>query len=145
MLVEHARDHSARCSDPGIDTVGRTPVSPLRLLLIDSDEAFLHTAWRELTERGRGLEIDTVRDGELALSAIRSGRYDVIVASPTLPGWDAMTVIEAARPLPARPHIIFLGDPSEQTKQEAATSGYLWLRKPVDWEALASTILTQGL
>ncbi|ACA16569.1 multi-sensor hybrid histidine kinase [Methylobacterium sp. 4-46] len=75
--------------------------APARLLLAE-DVAINRELGRVLLERG-GYHVDVVGDGDAALAAATTGRYDLVLLDMRLPGTDGFAVVREIRAL-AAPH-----------------------------------------
>jgi two-component system response regulator TctD len=72
-----------------------SPVSTLKVLLVEDDPTMRTTLQRALNRRG--MHVDGCDDGSRALAAWRAVSPDVVVLDLTLPGLDGLQVLEQAR------------------------------------------------
>src|SRR5512140_3939531 len=79
----------------GLIDAGFSPVSTLKVLLVEDDPTMRTTLQRALSRRG--MQVDGCDDGGRALAAWRAGSPDVVVLDLTLPGLDGLQVLEQAR------------------------------------------------
>jgi len=121
---------------------GQTPLSGLRALLVDDEEALRRPLGKYL--RRRGADVIEAGDGEAALAVLQDSEVDVIVADLRMPRMDGMemySALEATRPDLARRLVFLSGDLSE-----LSAAGRLQipndriLLKPVDLKTLEEAV-----
>ncbi len=115
-----------------------------RRVLVAEDHKINQVLIRAMLE-GAGYRVDIVSDGEDAISAVRRGRYDLVLMDIQMPRMDGMTAAGAIRALEgdaARTPIVALtanamsGDRAKYLS--AGMNGYV--SKPIDAERLFATI-----
>ena len=123
-----------------------TPLSGLRVLLVDDEEALRRPLGKYL--RRRGADVIEAGDGAAALAIIQDTEIQVIVADLRMPRMDGMemySALESARPELARRLLFLSGDLSE-----LASAGRLQipsdriLLKPVDLRVLEDAVQRMG-
>jgi DNA-binding response OmpR family regulator len=93
-----------------------------RILVIDDEQRIAAFVSRAL--RAHGLATETVRNGEDALAAIRSGRFALVVLDLKLPGVEGVDVLRVARDFERPPRVIILSALSDvATKVRCLESG----------------------
>lgn len=65
-------------------------------VLIVEDDQFLREFYQELLE-SEGLEIDTASDGEIAVSKIHQGGYDLVLLDIMLPKKDGLEILRETK------------------------------------------------
>ncbi len=112
----------------------------IKVLLVDDEEAFVNTLAQRL--KMRELNVETVYDGEQALSQVKSKEPDVMVLDLKMPGLHGMDVLRAIRKsYPNMQVIILTGHGTEKDEEEARRlGGFDFLRKPADIEKLIGKI-----
>jgi two-component system response regulator RegX3 len=70
-------------------------VTPERILVVDDEQAIVDAVSYAL--RAAGFEVDEFADGESALEATRSARYDVLVLDVRLPGLSGIEICRRLR------------------------------------------------
>ncbi|HEY2090387.1 MAG TPA: response regulator [Thermoanaerobaculia bacterium] len=119
------------------------PLSPLRLLIIDDDEA-IQTLMKALFRRAN-VVIDSAGDGEAGLRKIRHQHYDAILLDLMLPLVNGFEVIREikSRDLPTLRHVVVLTAASDRTLRDFRDGGLVRrvMRKPFDMEDLMDEVL----
>lgn len=112
----------------------------IKVLLVDDEVDFVNTLAQRL--RMRELLVDTVYDGEQALSFIKKIEPDVIVLDLKMPGLHGIDVLrETKRLCPHIQVIILTGHGTEKDEKEARKlGGFDFLRKPADIDLLVAKI-----
>jgi DNA-binding NtrC family response regulator len=112
----------------------------IKVLLVDDEEAFVNTLAQRL--KMRELNVNTVYDGEQALSKVKSEEPDVMVLDLKMPGLHGMDVLkEIRKAYPNMQVIILTGHGTEKDEEEARRlGGFDFLRKPADIETLVGKI-----
>lgn len=90
---------------------------PGRILLVEDDESVRQEFSRAL--RKRAIEIDELTDGEIAVEAIRSGRYDLVVLDLRLPKKDGFEILRAVRDEFPKPVVLALSASREDVERVA--------------------------
>jgi CheY-like chemotaxis protein len=97
-----------------------------RVLLVDRDPMVLRAATRALSER---FDVLVAISGEEALAITREGHIDAVVADVRLPDISGAALIDELRRLhPSLAGRIILAC---RSREEAASTGALWLEKPI--------------
>lgn len=112
----------------------------IKVLLVDDEVEFVDTLAQRL--RMRELHVDTVYDGEQALSFIKRIEPDVIVLDLKMPGLHGIEVLrEIKTSSPQIQVIILTGHGAERDEEEARRlGGFDFLRKPADIDLLVAKI-----
>ena len=112
----------------------------IKVLLVDDEEAFVNTLAQRL--KMRELNVETVYDGEQALSQVKSKEPDVMVLDLKMPGLHGMDVLrEIRKSYPNMQVIILTGHGTEKDEEEARRlGGFDFLRKPADIDTLIGKI-----
>jgi len=112
----------------------------IKVLLVDDEVAFVNTLAQRL--RMRKLLVDTVYDGEQALSYIKQIEPDVIVLDLKMPGLHGIEVLREIKKIKREIQVIILtGHGTDKDEEEAKKlGGFDFLRKPADIDLLLSKI-----
>ncbi|MBZ0156536.1 MAG: response regulator [Alphaproteobacteria bacterium] len=112
----------------------------IKVLLVDDEEAFVNTLAQRL--RMRELLVDTVYDGEQALSSLQEKNPDVIVLDLKMPGLHGLDVLREIKKKHADMQVIILtGHGSDKDEEEAKRlGGFDFLKKPADIDLLVAKI-----
>ena len=127
-------------------TDGVTPEQPpIRVLLVDDEEAILRGFGRLLTVAGHAVVM--APDGVKAFAALEAGTFDVVVSDIRMPGMDGLALLRAIRGRDLDVPVIFMtGSPTLETAVEAIQYGaYQYLMKPVDAAALSEAVKRAAL
>lgn len=112
----------------------------IKVLLVDDEVDFVNTLAQRL--KMRDLLVDTVYDGEQALSFIKKIEPDVIVLDLKMPGLHGIEVLGEVKKLKPNIQVIILtGHGTEKDEEEARRlGGFDFLRKPADIDLLLAKI-----
>jgi DNA-binding NtrC family response regulator len=112
----------------------------IKVLLVDDEIAFVNTLAQRL--RLRKLLVDTVYDGEQALTYIKDIEPDVIVLDLKMPGLHGIEVLREIKKIKREIQVIILtGHGTDKDEEEARKlGGFDFLRKPVDIDLLIRKI-----
>ncbi|PIS37569.1 MAG: response regulator [Nitrospirae bacterium CG08_land_8_20_14_0_20_52_24] len=112
----------------------------IKVLLVDDEEAFVNTLAQRL--KMRDLKVETVCNGEEALSYVKEKEPDVMVLDLKMPGLHGMDVLRKIRKAyPNIQVIVLTGHGTEKDEIEAKRlGGFDFLKKPADIETLVSKI-----
>jgi DNA-binding NtrC family response regulator len=112
----------------------------IKVLLVDDEIAFVNTLAQRL--RIRKLLVDTVYDGEQALSYIKEIEPDVIVLDLKMPGLHGIEVLREIKKIKREIQVIILtGHGTEKDEEEAKKlGGFDFLQKPADIDLLMRKI-----
>jgi EAL domain-containing protein (putative c-di-GMP-specific phosphodiesterase class I) len=110
-------------------------------VLLVEDDPIVRLAYTKVL-RTSGLELDTASDGVEALEKVRGGVFDAVVSDINMPRLSGIEFLRALRELsPDLPVVLVTGVPALETAVRAVEFGaYRYLTKPVDIEALATTV-----
>ena len=110
-------------------------------ILVVDDEPVVQDAVRWLL-RAQGYDVDTVGNGEEALSRIAQHEFDVVVSDIKMPGLNGLDVLERSRAMkPNLSVILMTGYASVETAIEALRLGATdYLRKPFELDDLALSV-----
>ncbi len=108
------------------------PVKPLRILLAEDDTDIADLVCMMLIERG--IEVDRVENGALAVEALKKGRYDLVLMDihmPIMTGYDALAELNARGD--TTPVVVMSASAVDADKAKAIELGCRgYLVKPVD-------------
>ena len=126
--------HLRRTQEPRLDT----PAAPIRVLLIDDEEAFLVTAGEMLRQTGHSVTTAPTVAAALALLA-RRPLPSVVVLDLVLGEEDPKRLHEALvrRGVPV---LLVSGAEPERLEAVAGENGWRWASKPVEPDALLATL-----
>jgi len=112
----------------------------IKVLLVDDEVDFVNTLAQRL--KMRELLVDTVYDGEQALSFIKKIEPDVIVLDLKMPGLHGIEVLREVKNLKPNIQVIILtGHGTDKDEEEARKlGGFDFLRKPADIDLLVAKI-----
>jgi DNA-binding NtrC family response regulator len=112
----------------------------IKVLLVDDEKAFVDTLAKRL--RMKKLIVDSVYDGEQALSYIKKTGPDVIVLDLKMPGLHGIEVLREVKKINREIQVIILtGYGTEKDAEEAKKlGGFEFIRKPVDTDLLVAKI-----
>lgn len=112
----------------------------IKVLLVDDEEAFVNTLAQRL--KMRDLKVETVYNGEEALSYVKEKEPDVMVLDLKMPGLHGMDVLRKIRKAyPNIQVIVLTGHGTEKDEIEAKRlGGFDFLKKPADIETLVGKI-----
>ncbi len=114
------------------------PARPLRLLLVDDEEAILHSVGEWLRERGH--TVDCVPDGDSAAALLAETEYDLLILDFNIPGTTSPELARRARARKPQVGIIVISgalDAGTVEQQYRACGGAKLLPKPFDLHDLA--------
>jgi DNA-binding NtrC family response regulator len=117
------------------------PATTSRVLVIDDEQGY--RALLEWKLKARGLQIETVKNGEEALARLNAGGFDVVVTDLTMPKGDGLWVLEEIKKRwPATEVIIITGFGTVETAVRAMKLGaFDVIIKPFDLEPFLQTLL----
>ncbi len=112
----------------------------IKVLLVDDEEAFVDTLAKRL--KLRDVKVQTVYNGEQALSAVKEKEPDVMILDLKMPGLHGMEVLrEIRKAYPKIQVIILTGHGTDKDEEEARRlGGFDFLKKPTDIETLLGRI-----
>jgi DNA-binding response OmpR family regulator len=112
----------------------------IKVLLVDDEVDFVNTLGQRL--KMRELVVDTVYDGEQALSYIKKTEPDVIVLDLKMPGLYGIEVLKEIKKFNEKIQVIVLtGHGTEKDEEDARKlGGFDFLRKPADIDLLVAKI-----
>ncbi len=110
-------------------------------VLLVEDDPIVRTAYMKVL-RTSGLDLETAADGIEALEKVRGGAFDAIVSDINMPRLSGIEFLQRLREMSLDvPVVLVTGGPALETAVRAVEFGaYRYLTKPVDIEALASTV-----
>lgn len=116
----------------------------LRVLAVDDEEDTCDLL-KTMLERC-GAEVTTATSAQLALDAIRNGRFDLIVSDIGMPGTDGYELIQSIRRLPAErggktPAIALTAFTRTEDRLRALRAGYeMHVPKPIEYAELVTVM-----
>jgi DNA-binding NtrC family response regulator len=113
-----------------------------KILIVDDEERFRTTLGKLLTVRG--MDVNTVSGGKLALEELNSGNYDVVLLDIKMPEMDGVEALGKIKELnPLLEVIILTGHASVDVAVEIMRlGGYEYLLKPCPIDELMAKIDT---
>jgi EAL domain-containing protein (putative c-di-GMP-specific phosphodiesterase class I)/ActR/RegA family two-component response regulator len=110
-------------------------------VLLVEDDPIVRLAYTKVL-RSSGLQLDTATDGMEALAKVAGGGFDAVVSDINMPRLSGIDFLRKLRELSLDvPVVLVTGGPALETAVRAVEYGaYRYLTKPVDIEALASTV-----
>jgi len=119
---------------------GRTPTGPIRLLLVDDEEAYVHVLANRLSKRNIG--VTKSYSGQQAIQALRQEDFDVAVLDLKMEDMDGIEVLKILKKMDPRLEVIMLtGHGSEQAARDGIQCGaFDYLTKPCELEELLEKI-----
>jgi CheY-like chemotaxis protein len=120
---------------------GLPPLTGVKVLVVEDDEATRYTFSRHLSQTGAIVTV--VEDAESALRVLRAESTDVLVVDLKLPGLDGLQLLARA---PTRPRatIAVTAFDDAATRDRALRSGFnAYFPKPVEPERLVQEIARQ--
>ena len=115
--------------------------NPIRVLLVDDEERFVHNLAKLL--RGRGFDVTTALDGAAGVAAVEmSGGFNVVLLDVKMPRMDGIEALRKIKEASPETEVIMLtGHANVETGIEAMREGALdYLMKPCDIEDLVAKI-----
>lgn len=112
----------------------------IKVLIVDDEVALANTLAQRL--KMRDLQVETVYNGEEALSRLKQEEPDVMVLDLRMPGMQGMEVLKEVKKTHSHIQVIILtGHGTDKEEEEAKTlGGFGFLKKPADIETLADKI-----
>jgi len=109
---------------------GKAMTGPARLLVVDDEVALLNALCDTL--RDQGYETTGFTSGGLALAAMQSAKFDLLLTDLMMPGMDGIALLEAALETdPELVGVIMTGEGTIATAVDAMQKGALdYIRKP---------------
>jgi EAL domain-containing protein (putative c-di-GMP-specific phosphodiesterase class I)/ActR/RegA family two-component response regulator len=110
-------------------------------VLLVEDDPIVRLAYTKVL-RSSGLQLDTAMDGMEALAKVAGGGFDAVVSDINMPRLSGIEFLRKLRELSLDvPVVLVTGGPALETAVRAVEYGaYRYLTKPVDIEALATTV-----
>jgi EAL domain-containing protein (putative c-di-GMP-specific phosphodiesterase class I)/AmiR/NasT family two-component response regulator len=110
-------------------------------VLLVEDDPIVRLAYTKVL-RSSGIQLDTANDGLEALEKVAGGGFDAVVSDINMPRLSGIEFLRKLRELSLDvPVVLVTGGPALETAMRAVEYGaYRYLTKPVDIEALASTV-----
>jgi EAL domain-containing protein (putative c-di-GMP-specific phosphodiesterase class I) len=110
-------------------------------VLLVEDDPIVRLAYIKVL-RTSGLDLETAADGMEALEKVRGGAFDAVVSDINMPRLSGIDFLRRLRELSLDvPVVLVTGGPALETAMRAVEYGaYRYVTKPVDIEALASTV-----
>lgn len=112
----------------------------IKVLIVDDEVALANTLAQRL--KMRDLQVETVYNGEEALSRLKQEEPDVMVLDLRMPGMQGMEVLKEVKKTHSHIQVIILTGHGTDKEEEEARSlgGFGFLKKPADIEILADKI-----
>ncbi|MFN3534978.1 MAG: response regulator, partial [Desulfatiglandales bacterium] len=111
-------------------------VEAIKLLMVDDEVDFLDTLLRRLKKRG--FSVKGVKDGQEALSTLKSESYDVVILDVKMPGMDGIEVLRRIKEdFPGTEVIMLTGHANVEVAIKGIELGaFDYLMKPMDIDEL---------
>jgi DNA-binding NtrC family response regulator len=119
---------------------GDTRKEPIRLLLTDDEEGYVHVLANRLSKRN--IDVTKTYSGEQAIQALRKEDFDVAVLDLKMEDMDGIEVLKILKKMDPRLEVIMLtGHGSEQAARDGMEHGaFDYLTKPCELEDLLDKI-----
>ncbi len=119
---------------------GRTRKGPIRLLLVDDEEGYVHVLANRLARRN--IDVTKTYSGQQAIQALRREDFDVAVLDLKMEDMDGIEVLKILKKMDPRLEVIMLtGHGSEQAARDGMKCGaFDYLTKPCELEELLKKI-----
>lgn len=126
--------------DPKTQDASDTPQPPLRLLIVDNDQALAHAMLESL--EGRGYQCDVAISGPEGARRVEQDTYDIIITDLVMNDVDGMEVLgRAKQALPDSEVIMVTGHASIPKAVEAMQQGaHNFLEKPITPNRLRAVV-----
>jgi len=113
---------------------------PIRLLLIDDEEAFVRVLTKRMAKRQ--IAVTPAFSGTEALQRMRQGDFDVAMLDLKMEGMDGIEVLKILKKMvPGLPIIMLTGHGCQVSAKDAIANGaFDYLSKPYDFEDLLEKI-----
>jgi DNA-binding response OmpR family regulator len=121
--------------------VGLKFPGPIRLLLIDDEEAYVQVLAKRLGKRN--IQVTPALSGSEAIQKLRRDDFDVAILDLKMEDMDGLEVLKIFKKMvPNMPVIMLTGHGSETAAREGLELGaFDYLTKPCDFEELARKIV----
>jgi two-component system sensor histidine kinase/response regulator len=108
--------------------------TPLRVLIVDDDQALLEALPEALRLRMGGVSVETADSAAAALERIAEREYDAIVTDIKMPGMDGLALLQEIRQQrPDVPTLIITGHGDNDLVVDALRGGAKdFIKKPID-------------
>ena len=119
---------------------GRTRKGPIRLLLVDDEEGYVHVLTNRLAKRN--IDVTKTYSGQQAIQALRGEDFDVAVLDLKMEDMDGIEVLKILKKMdPSLEVIMLTGHGSEQAARDGMKCGaFDYLTKPCELEELLEKI-----
>ncbi|BBO72250.1 two-component system response regulator [Desulfosarcina alkanivorans] len=116
------------------------PNEPIRLLLIDDEDAFVRVLTKRMAKRH--IDVTPAFSGTEALQRMRRADFDVAMLDLKMEGMDGIEVLKILKKMvPQLPVIMLTGHGCHVSAQDAIANGaFDYLSKPYDFEDLLHKI-----
>ncbi len=125
--------------------MSEAPTGSNRLLVVDDNEMNRELLARRLQQRGYGVE--TAADGYLALQAVESGSFDLVLLDVMMPGLSGIDVVRTLRESWSAAELPVImataRDGSEDIVQAFEAGANDYVTKPIDFPVILARIRTQ--
>ena len=103
-----------------------------RILVVDDDRTTRELLRLQL--RSAGYTVETVGDGETALSRVRRKKFDLVLLDVWMPGMDGLAVLARLGEEPSKPRVVVMtaDDTSETLLRAIRAQAYRFVTKPVE-------------
>ncbi len=116
--------------------MSQSEAQPIRLLLVDDEEAFVNVLLKRLAKRH--IHATPALNGTVALQRMRHNDFDVALLDLKMEGMDGIEVLKILKKMaPELPVIMLTGHGCRISAQDALANGaFDYLSKPYDFEDL---------
>lgn len=117
-------------------------MEPLRVLIVDDDQALLQALPQVLALRMSQLQVDTADSAQVALQQVQAHEYDAIVSDIKMPGMDGIALVQHLQQrYPETPTLLITGHGERDLVIRALRAGaYDFLEKPIDRDYFLSSL-----
>jgi CheY-like chemotaxis protein len=130
-------------AQPALPTAAAEPASAKRILLVDDEDAVREVLRNELVDAG--FAVEDAPGARLALAAMETATFDLLISDLSMPGLDGLALIRAAQTRqPGLPAILltgYIGDAAALAMRDAGDHPVRILRKPITGPDLVDEIL----
>jgi len=105
--------------------------SNFEILVVDDEELIVNSLGKFLERKGFGVTLES--SGNRALEAIRTKKFDLVLADVRMPDGDGIYLLEQLKMIPDCPKLMFITGYSDLSNEELIEKGALHVfPKPID-------------
>ncbi len=113
---------------------GKVSIMSKHILVVDDSASVRQMV--EVTLKSAGYQVTTASDGQKALAACQSNRFDFVLTDQNMPNMDGLTLIKSLRGMAAfgrTPIVVLTTEASDAMKAQGRAVGATgWMVKPFD-------------